>query len=343
MRTKDKIAADSAKLPVWDGGTRSVVLVAFNGVESIDVAGPASVFAKATELISGSYRVTLATPAGGEIQTNAGFSLAGTQALEQVAIPIDTLIMAGGDELALREAIIDQGVGNWVARVAPSTRRVASVCTGAFALAAAGLLDKREATTHWNACDTLKKLSPQTRVRNDRIYVRDGNVWTSAGVTTGIDLALALVEDDLGHSVAVTIARALALFMVRGDSDPQLSPTLLAQADASKRVRDLLAWIAGNLAENLSVDLMAARATMSPRNFSRTFTEEIGVTPARYVAKARLDQATAFLAQTSWPQAKVAQRSGFNSPDAMQRAFFSEFGITPAKYRFTTQRRVSGT
>lgn len=212
-----------------------VVLVAFDGVETIDIAGPASVFSKAELIQPGSYRLHVASPSGGTVQTNGSLSLADTRTLRQLPDTIDTLIVAGGDEPAVRAAIVEQKVDTWLAEMAPRTRRIASVCSGAFALAAAGLLDGREATTHWRVCDQLQALRPQVHVQRERIYVRDGPVWTSAGVTTGIELALALVEDDLGHAVSMEIARTLALPLLRGAEQPQLSQALQAQTTASHR------------------------------------------------------------------------------------------------------------
>ena len=235
----------------------------------------------------------------------------------------------------MRAAIVEQGIGAWLAQVAPRTRRIASVCSGAFALAAAGLLDGREATTHWRACDQLQALRPQVRVQRERIYVHDGPVWTSAGVTTGIELALALVEDDLGHAVAMDIARTLALPMLRGAEQPQLSPALQAQATASHRLRELVAWIGTHLQDDLSVEALAARVQMSPRNFARAFAAETGCTPARYVEQARVAAAAQLLRQTRWTQDRIASRSGFRSVDALQRAFARQHGITPQAYRVT--------
>jgi transcriptional regulator GlxA family with amidase domain len=333
MADKDKHAALSAKGERTTTTTREVVLVVFDGVEAIDVAAPASAFSKAAELVPGAYRVSIASPGGGDVATNSGLTLAGTHTLQSLLGPIDTLIIAGGDEAALRAAILEQGAGAWVAEVAPRVRRVASVCTGAFALAAAGLLDDRQSTTHWNTCDLLQTLCPKTRVQRDRIYVRDGPVWTSAGVTTGLDLALALIEADLGRPTAVQIARNLALFMVRGGVQPQVSPALAAQAEASSRLRELVAWIMGHLAEDLSVDALAERARMSPRNFARAFAAQTGSTPARFVAQARVDHAAGLLLQTDWRQDKVASRSGFGSVDAFQRAFRKQLGVAPDTYR----------
>lgn len=210
---------------------------------------------------------------------------------------------------------------------------MASVCTGAFVLAAAGLLEQREATTHANACELLAQLCPGTRVQRDRIYVRDGALWTSAGVTTGLDLALALIEDDLGRATAMQIARDLALFLLRPGSAPQHSPALQAQTDASARLRELMAWVQGHLTHDLSVEALAQQAHMSPRNFARAFAAQARCPPARFVALARAQQAATLPRQTDWSQDKVAQRSGFGSVDAMARAVRQHLGQGLAQLR----------
>jgi transcriptional regulator GlxA family with amidase domain len=324
---------EEAALPASD-----VALVVFDGVEAIDIAGPASVFSKAELLCPGSYRLHIASPAGATVLTNAGLSLAGTCTLQQLPAAIDTLIVAGGDEPAVRAAIVEHGMGAWLAQAAVRTRRMASVCSGAFALAAAGLLDGRHATTHWRVCDQLQAMRPQVLVQRERIYVRDGPVWTSAGVTTGIELALALVEDDLGHAVSMEIARTLALPMLRGGEQPQLSQALQAQAAASHRLRDLVAWIGTHLLEDLSVEALAARVQMSPRHFARVFAAEAGCTPARFVERSRVAAAAQLLRQTRWPQERIASRSGFGSVDALQRAFARQHGQTLQAYRDAGQR-----
>lgn len=326
LPNNDEEAAVSAK---------DIVIVAFDGVEAIDIAGPASVFSKAEQLHPGTYRLHIASPAGGSVKTNAGLSIAGTCMLQLLPAVVDTLIVVGGDEAPLRAAIIEQGVGSWLSEAAPRTRRVASVCTGAFALAAAGLLDGRDATTHWRALDLLQKLRPQVNVQRERIYVHDGSVWTSAGVTTSIELALALalVEDDLGHAVAMDIARTLALPMLRGAEQPQLSQALQAQQAAGHRLRELIAWMGTHLQEDLSVDALAERVQMSPRHFARAFASEAGCTPARFVERSRVDAAAQLLRRTRWTQDRIASRSGFRSVDAMQRAFIRQHGLTPQAYR----------
>ncbi|MBL0730395.1 GlxA family transcriptional regulator [Piscinibacter sp. HJYY11] len=312
---------------------RTIVLVVFDGVESIDVAGPASVFSKAELWRPGSYRLHVASPTGGAVATNGGLTLTDTLALPQLPDDIDTLIVAGGDEPGLRAAIAEQGLADWLVQAAPRVRRIASVCTGAFALAAAGLLDDRECTTHWRVCDLLQQMRPQARMRHDRVFVRDGPVWTSAGVTTGIELAIALVEDDLGHATAMEIARTLALPMLRSGAEPQLSEALRAQAGASHRLRELVAWIGLHPLENLSVEVLAERVQMSPRHFARAFVAETGCTPARYVERTRVSKAAQLLCQTRWTQEKIASSSGFRSVDALQRAFARQHGVTPQAYR----------
>lgn len=323
-RHKDEKAADSAS---------DIVLVVFDGAEAIDIAGPASVFSKAEQLQPGTYRLHIASPAGGSVKTNSGLSIDGTRALRELPREIDTLIVAGGDEAPLRVVLAEKTIGQWLAQVAPHTRRIASVCSGAFALAVAGLLDGRQATTHWRALDLLQKVRPQVHVQRDRIYVRDGPVWTSAGVTTSIELALALVEDDLGHEVAMDIARTLALPLLRGGEQPQLSQALQAQEAASRRLRELVAWIGTHLLDDLSVEALAERARMSPRHFARAFAAETGSTPARFVEQARVAAAAQFLRRTRWTQDRIAARSGFRSVDALQRAFARQRGVTPGAWR----------
>jgi transcriptional regulator GlxA family with amidase domain len=319
---------DIAAIPAKD-----IVLVVFDGAEAIDVAGPASVFSKAEQMRPGTYRLVLTSPEGGAVSTNSALVIQGTVPFRDLPPRFDTLLVAGGDEAPLRRVIREQHVAQWLSRAAPGARRIVSVCSGAFALAAAGLLDGREATTHWSALDLLQQLRPNVAVRRDRIYVRDGRVWTSAGVVTSIELALALVEDDLGHDVAMAIARTLALPMLRGGEQPQVSLALQAQQAANRRLRELIAWIGTHLREDLSVSALADRASMSPRHFARSFAAQTGCTPARYVEKARVSAAAELLLRTRWTQSRIAERSGFGSVDALQRAFVRQHGVTPKAYR----------
>lgn len=324
---------DGAAVPA-----RDVVIVVFRGAEVIDVAGPASVFAKAEHMHPGTYRLHIASARGGNVDTNAGLAIHGCEAFADLPAPVDTLLVAGGDEAPLRAALREERICEWLATAAVGARRIASVCSGAFALAAAGLLDGRKATTHWSALDQLQRVRPGVVVERDRIYVRDGRFWTSAGVVTSIELALALVEDDLGHDTAMAIARTLALPMLRGGEQPQLSQALRAQETASRRISDLVAWIGTHLDHDLSVSALADKARMSPRHFARAFAAETGSTPARFVEQARLASAAGLLLRTQWTQERIAERSGFGSVDALQRAFARHHGTTPQSYRLRSGR-----
>ncbi|HEX4776303.1 MAG TPA: DJ-1/PfpI family protein, partial [Acidimicrobiia bacterium] len=243
---------------------RRVVIVAFPGVQSLDVTGPTEVFAAA-----GGHRVELAAPVAGPVRSSSGLGLVAEHAVADVRGPVDTLVVAGGP--GTRAAARDPEVVTAVGRLAARSRRVASVCTGAFVLAASGLLDGRRATTHWASCDLLARLHPAVSVEPDAIFVRDGDVWTSAGVTAGIDLALAMVEQDLGRAAALRVARQLVVFLKRPGGQSQFSAQLAGQFSDQAAVRDLQAWIVDHLAEPLTVERLAARAVMSPRHFARVF------------------------------------------------------------------------
>ncbi len=312
---------------------RTVVLVGFAGVEPLDLIGPLSVFARAEALSPGSYAIRIAAPGGGIVAAHWGVSLADVAALDTIRGPIDTILLAGGAEDTIRSAAMHPGLVQWVADRRDDTRRIGSICTGAFILGAAGLLDGRRATTHWAAAEELQRYFPTARVEPDAIYVIDGSVCTSAGVTAGIDLALALVEDDLGHAVANEISRDLVLFLRRPGGQRQFSATLATQARHADRFADLLVWVADNPAADLSVHALAARAAMSERSFARRFAREVGRTPARHVLTLRLEHARRLLETTSWPLDRVAERCGFQTVDTFHRTFRKEIGLTPGSYR----------
>ncbi len=258
--------------------TRRVVIVAFPGVQPLDVVGPAEVFHTAGRLERGAYEVEIVAPEPGALKASA-VSLAVDAALESVSGPIDTLVVAGGTGVLALEQ--DERFLAALRSAAGRSRRVAGVCTGAFLLAAAGLLDGRRATTHWASCGLLAERHPETEVDPDPIFVRDGNVYTSAGVTAGMDLALALVEEDLGRETALTTARWLVLFVKRPGGQAQFSAQLHAQQADRRPLRELQAWIADNVDADLSVPALAERAHMSERNFARAFAREVGMTPGR--------------------------------------------------------------
>lgn len=309
-------------------------MLAFNGAEILDVAGPASVFAKANIHTPGTYDFQLLAPPACEIITCCGLSVSPQGDWTSfTAENIDTLIIAGGLPETMLRLLESSDLVAWLAAVAPRARRVVSVCTGAFALGQAGLLQNRCATTHWSALDLLQSHFPETKVKSEKIYVRDGNIWTSAGVLTGIDLALALVEEDLGRACALEIGNILVLAGMRPGSSPQKSALLASQAQVSNPIRELLSWIQLNLTESLHAPLLAGRMGMSDRHFRRVFQDEAGMSPAKYVATQRLDYAAVLLRSTTWNIEAVARKSGFDSTATMQRGFTKRWKMTPTDYR----------
>jgi transcriptional regulator GlxA family with amidase domain len=308
-----------------------VVVLAFEGVQSLDVTGPVEAFSIATRYFGGEYAIELVTPDGGPARASSGLSLNADRAAADVRGPIGTLVVAGG-EGALRTAK-DEPTRGWVRDAAARSERVASVCTGAFILAAAGLLDGRRATTHWDSCQRLAERHPQITVESDPIFVRDGNVLTSAGVTAGIDLALALIEDDLGPQAALRTAQALVMFVRRPGGQSQFSAQLKAAPARREPLRDVQAHIAEHPAADLSVPALAARAYMSERNFARAFRAETGMTPAVYVELSRVERARRELETTDLPVEAVAASCGFGTVETMRRAFARRVGVNPAAYR----------
>jgi transcriptional regulator GlxA family with amidase domain len=311
---------------------RRIVIVAFPRVQTLDVVGPAEVFATADRLrAGGEYAVEVVASESEAIVTGSGLRLQPHRTLAGVRGPIDTLIVAGGG--GVEEAQHDERLVRWLRSAAPRARRVASVCTGSFLLARAGLLDGRRATTHWAACDELERRHPEIEVERAPIFVRDGDVYTSAGVTAGIDLALALVEEDLGAAVARDTARWLVLFLRRPGDQAQFSAQPSWQPAEREPLRDLQAWIAENLTADLSVPALAEHAFMSPRNFARAFRREVGTTPAAYVESVRLERARAELEAGDTPVEAVAEMCGFGTVETMRRAFQRRFNVNPAAYR----------
>ena len=311
---------------------RRIVIAAFPGVQTLDVVGPAEVFSTADRLASGSeYTVEVVAASGGALTTGSGLKLLPHRSLSGVRGPIDTLMVAGGTGVA--DAMDDERLVRWIRSAASRARRVASVCNGAFLLAEAGLLDERRATTHWAACAELQRRYPAVAVEAAPIFVRDGDVYTSAGVTAGIDLALALVEDDLGAAVARDAARWLVLFLRRPGNQAQFSAGAAWQPAERPPLRDLQSWIADNLTADLSVAALAERAYMSPRNFARAFRREVGVTPGAYVESVRLERARAELEAGDASVDAVAAMCGFGTVETMRRAFQRRFDTGPAAYR----------
>jgi transcriptional regulator GlxA family with amidase domain len=316
------------------GSEREVVVVAFDGVEVIDVAGPVSVFSAASRLLGKrkpGYRIVVAAPSAGLVRTSSAVLLHADRSLASLRGPVDTLLVAGRSALPMDAVPPELAVQ--IRRLSRRARRVASVCTGAFVLGAAGLLDERRATTHWAYCRKLQEQHRSSTVEGDPIFVRDGNVWTSAGATSGMDLCLALIEEDHGRELALEVARWLVLYLQRPGGQNQFSVPLAAQRAVRRPIRALETWILENLEQPLSVEELARRAKMSPRTFARTFRAETGTTPAQYVTRARLESARRWLETTAEPIAVIAERCGFARFETFDRAFVRAFGATPREYR----------
>jgi transcriptional regulator GlxA family with amidase domain len=303
-------------------------LLAYEGCQLLDVSGPAAVFGAANEAAGQPvYDLAILSPDGGSVATNSGVTLQ-TRAIGGQP---DTLLVAGGSR-GLGRAMARQDLRRWLRKVAPGTKRLGSVCTGAFVLAAAGLLDGRRVATHWASCDRLARKFPAVTVDPESLYVVDGKVWTSAGVTTGIDMALALVEADLGAGTANLIARHFVLYARRPGFQSQFSPLLGAQVEADQQFADLMDWMQSNLAAKLDVPALAERAGLSERSFYRKFTEAAGKTPAHFVETIRLDAARTLLAK-GLPLKEIAARVGLNSPARLSQAFERRFGMAPSLFR----------
>jgi transcriptional regulator GlxA family with amidase domain len=317
---------------------RRVVILAFPGVQPLDVIGPAEVFAGADRLVDGgAYTVEVVAKEPEPIILSSGaYALAPKTTIARCRGPIDTLLVAGGE--GVTKAAEDISLIRWIRSAARRSRRVGSVCTGAFLLARAGLLEGRTVTTHWSGTAELARRHPELTVDPAPIFIRDGDVWTSAGVTAGMDLSLALVEENLGREIAAEIARLLVLFLQRPGGQAQFSSHLAAQLAERRPLRELQSWIADNLDDDLRVETLAQRAAMSPRNFARFFRREIGMTPAAYVEELRVERARQLLEDSADPIELVSQRCGFGTPETMRRAFGRRVGVAPAEYRVRFRR-----
>ncbi|HEY1670042.1 MAG TPA: GlxA family transcriptional regulator [Trebonia sp.] len=311
---------------------RKVLIALFDGVQSLDVTGPLEVFSAATDHQGGrAYRVRTASLGGGQVRTTSGLAITpdGDLRDQSEADPPDLLIVPGGEGARRR----DQDLVAWIRGHAPRAKRVASVCTGAFLLAEAGLLDGRRATTHWSRCDALRDQYPAIEVDPDPIFIKDGRISTSAGITAGIDLALALAEDDLGRDAALAVARGLVVFLRRPGNQSQFSAQLSAQVAERAPLRDVQQWIAEHPAGDLSVETLAGKASLSPRHFARAFAAEVGMPPGKYVERTRLEAARRHLEDTAEGIEQTARACGYRTTEAMRRAFIEALGVSPAEYR----------
>lgn len=311
---------------------RRIEILSYLDSQLLDIAGPLQVFASANDMAALAGRPRPYDPVvvanTGMTLTSSGLAIGG-QALPGPDIAIDTLIVPGG--WGVHRASEDAATIAWVRGRSAAARRTASVCSGAFILAAAGLLDGRRAVTHWQSCDALKRRYPLVKLDPDPIFIRDGDIWTSAGVTAGIDLALALVEADLGREPALRVARQLVVFLKRPGGQSQFSIALTLQ-DTGSRFDDLHAWVVQNLHRKLSLADLAERSGMSARSFSRHYRDRTGMTPARAIEELRLESARRQLEQGA-PVSRAAARCGFGTEETMRRAFLRRYGVTPQAYR----------
>jgi transcriptional regulator GlxA family with amidase domain len=313
---------------------RVIEVLTFPAVQLLDVTGPIQVFASANDLVANAggaspYRLKLVTQGDEGVTSSAGVALTAGP-LSQCSEALDTLLVAGGQ--GVEAAAANPVLVDWVRQRATQARRVASVCTGAFLLAAAGVLDGRRAVTHWKDCARLAQRFPAVCVESDPIFICDGRVWTSAGVTAGIDLALALVEEDLGRSVALAVARYLVVFLKRPGGQAQFSAALALQA-AEDKFGALHDWINRHLGDELSLSVLADQAAMSERSFSRHYAEATGQTPARAIEQLRVEAARRLLSESRTPVKRIAQRCGFGSEETMRRSFLRVLAVTPQDYR----------
>ncbi len=302
-------------------------ILAYDGCQLLDVGGPAAVFGAANQAGKPFYDVQIVSAAGGLVVSNCGVALQS----RKIGAQPDTVLVAGGSR-GLKKAMTHQGTRKWLQKVAPRTRRYGSVCTGAFVLASAGLLDGKRVATHWASCARLAEKFPAVSVDAEALYVVDGKVWTSAGVTTGIDMALALVEADLGAATANLIARHFVLYARRPGYQSQFSPILQAQAAADAPFAALIDWMQDHLDRELDVPTLARHAGYSERSFYRKFTEATGKTPAHFVEDLRLDAARTLLSN-GLSLKTIAGRVGLKSSARLGHAFERRFGMPPRLFR----------
>lgn len=322
-------------MPAAGAKSRDVVIVVFDGVKLLDAAGPAEVFSEAN-LFGASYRLTFVSVDGHDVTTSIGTPLPVSGRIADLT-SADTVLVAGGDSLVGRP--IDCELVDAVRDVLPKTRRLASICTGSFILAKAGLLAGRRATTHWRHAGLLARAYPDVTVEPDAIFVHDGNVYTSAGVSAGIDLALALVEEDHGSELVRDVARSLVVFLKRAGGQSQFSMMLEANLPRQSPIRAVTDAIAAEPASDHSVQKLAARAALSTRQLNRLFHTDLGTTPARFVEMVRIDAARAAL-DSGHTVGETARLAGFGSAETLRRVFVSQLGVSPKAYRdrFRTTR-----
>lgn len=324
---------------------RRVVIVVYPNVTLLDGTGPPQVFhsaVTAANKIVAPYEVVMASKHGGLITSDTGIPMGTVSLRDAAATAIDTLLVAGGD--GVFDAISDGALVEWLRDQAPRVRRIGSTCMGTFLIAAAGLLLGRRAATHWRWCEELQKRHPEVTVEHDSIFVRDGPIWSSAGVTAGIDLALAMVEEDYGRRLALQVARNLVVYLKRPGGQSQFSSALAAQTiDDTGTFTTLHTWLSENLDGDLRVERLADFAGMSPRNFARLYVTRVGMTPAKAVETMRVEAAKRLLEESNKTVATIATDCGFGDIERMRRAFLRHTGTAPLQYRrrFGAEERIS--
>ena len=331
------IPSDNFSPQVRVAKIRQVSFVAYDGIEIIDLTGPMEVFAFANVILQKSgaclepaYPIQVVAANSGPVIASCGLEITANSAYRDIHDGIDTLMVVGTPDVSC--LLCDPALQEWIREIAPKVNRLASVCTGAFLLAECGLLDGLRATSHWDYCDSLARDYPLVNVEPDRIFVRNGSISTSGGITSGIDLALSMVEEDWGSEIALTVARYLVVFLKRPGGQTQFSAYLTSEASRPD-FKELQAWIMQNLTEDLRVGLLAERMSMSSRNFARLFTTETGMTPAKFVELARLDAARHYLGSTRLSIELVAEKTGYFDTERMRRSFLRLLGVNPNDYR----------
>jgi transcriptional regulator GlxA family with amidase domain len=310
-----------------------IAILACPRVQLLDVIGPSDVFAEAARQLGNprAYRVDVIALEEAPVKGSSGLKLLANHAISRYRAKIDTLLVAGSPYIDVVSHNVE--LISWLQRQARQVRRIGSVCSGAFILGAAGLLEGKRVTTHWNAAQRLAEMFPAIEMLPDQIYVKDGNLYTSAGVTAGMDLALAMVEEDHGRDLALRVARELVMFLKRPGGQSQFSTFLAAQATERSMISGIQDYVLHNVSADLSVPTLALRARMSERNFSRIFKLEAAATPAEFVEAARIDVARRLIEELDIPLKSIAARSGFKNVDSMRRAFVRRMQVNPAQYR----------
>jgi len=324
---------------------KKIVMLSVSPAAGVDVIGPLEAFGIAGRMVKESsgrpgYESELVTNAGDlALETSSGVKILAHKHYSEVRGKVDTLLISGGPGT---RGPRDSAMLDWLRKMAKHTRRICSICTGAYLLADAGLLEGKRATTHWRYVESFARQHPGVLWDPNPIFVQDGSIYTSAGITAGMDLSLALIEEDYGSALALDVARHMVIFLRRPGSQAQFSVSLAAQAAERKSLQELQAWIAENLAKDLSVEALADRAAMSARNFARVFASELGNTPARYVEQVRVEAARTLLASTDESVEQIASRCGFSSTELLRRCFVRHFKVAPSQYRKHFHSSVTG-